>query len=343
MSVAAAVAFDGGIFDDSRPGGVQIAFLEALSGYGEAFPGSARLLVPPGARLPDLPGIDVIETTCVQGPIAREFRLPGLLRRLRSRIYHSPVAAICGATPLPIVATIHDLPWANADLPRENGHGLRHRRAFTRAMRRAAAVIVPSNATADDARTLLPRHAAKLHVIHHGIALPKVFDPAPHLGPFLTLGDDRPRKNLEHIVRGHALATARDSSLPPLLQVGPRRESSAARVVDESGKRHELSRARALLQVSLHEGFGLPVVEAMGHGTPVIVSKRGSLPEIGGDAAIAIDARDLEALADALTRLWRDEEEWRRRSRLGRQRAAHFTPERTARAWHAVHRELGGG
>jgi glycosyltransferase involved in cell wall biosynthesis len=342
VNVAAGIAFDGGIFADRRPGGVQIAFRQALASYGEVYPRSARLLVPPGADVPDLPGIDVIETACVRGPISREFRLPGLLRRLRSRVYHSPVAAICGTSALPTVATIHDLPWATADLPRESGHGLRHRRAFARAMRRAAAVIVPSQATADDARRQSPRHAAKLRVIHHGIALPSDFDSAPHLGPFVTLGDDRPRKNLDHIARAHARATARDPSIPPLMEIGPRRDPSSELVVDEGRKRNELRRARALLQVSLHEGFGLPVVEAMGYGTPVIVSTRGSLPEIGGDAAIAIDPHDVEALVRALTRLWQDDEEWRRRARLGRERAAFFTPERTAHAWRALHRELGG-
>lgn len=340
MTSARTIAFDGGIFAETRPGGVLIAFRESLRAFGAAYPDSSRLLIPPGAQVPALPGIDVLETGCVAGPLARQFRLPGLLARLNARLYHSPVAAICGRTSARIIATIHDIPWAHADLPREGGHGIRHRLAFSRAMGRSTAVIVPSEATANDVRRIRPNGIARLRVIYHGVTVPESADLSPHQGPFVTMGDDRPRKNIDHVVRAHALARTRDPSLPALLQIGPRRDRGREQVLDDPAKHALLQRARALVQVSLHEGFGLPVLEAMGHGTPTIVSTRGSLPEIAGDPAIQVDPRDLEALAGALLHLWHDDAAWREHSQLGRERAKHFTPARTAEAWHALHREL---
>nr|MBA2448033.1 glycosyltransferase family 4 protein [Chloroflexota bacterium] len=89
--------------------------------------------------------------------------------------------------------------------------------------------------------------------------------------------------------------------------------------------------AVALAFPSLYEGFGLPALEAMGCGTPVLASNSSSLPEVVGDAGLLVDPLDIDAIADALSRLASDEPLRRELGERGRARAASSTWERAAR------------
>ena len=93
---------------------------------------------------------------------------------------------------------------------------------------------------------------------------------------------------------------------------------------------------------SLYEGFGLPVVEAMACGVPVLTSSTSSLGEIAGDAAITIDPADTEAMTDAIVRLATDAELRRDRSERGLQRARSFSWQQTAREMLAVYQRAAG-
>ena len=94
---------------------------------------------------------------------------------------------------------------------------------------------------------------------------------------------------------------------------------------------------------SLHEGFGIVAVEAMACGVPLVVSDAGALREVVGDAALVIPSpRDVEALAEAMTRLWRDAELRRELRRRGLQLSQRFRPETVARQTLALYRELVG-
>ncbi|MHC4513948.1 MAG: glycosyltransferase, partial [Planctomycetota bacterium] len=101
-----------------------------------------------------------------------------------------------------------------------------------------------------------------------------------------------------------------------------------------------LRSCRALLHLSLFEGFGLPVLEAFGHGLPVLCSNRASLPEVAGDAALAVDPTDIEAMANAIVRIHRDEELRTRLRARGLERARVLTPVSSAAGWRHLHREL---
>jgi glycosyltransferase involved in cell wall biosynthesis len=120
----------------------------------------------------------------------------------------------------------------------------------------------------------------------------------------------------------------------PELEVGLRYliPESQVRIsrLDEQDLRTAYSGAMALVYPSLYEGFGLPVVEAMSCGCPVITCRRGSLPEVGGDAAIYVDAFDPAQLAEVLRRMCGDQQERARLAGLGREQAARFSYERMA-------------
>jgi glycosyltransferase involved in cell wall biosynthesis len=91
---------------------------------------------------------------------------------------------------------------------------------------------------------------------------------------------------------------------------------------------------------SLYEGFGLPVLEAMASGTPVVSSSAASLPEVGGDAALYFDPLNVEEMAGQIARVLRDEPLRRQLSDRGLQQAARFSWDRTARETLAAFRDL---
>ena len=111
--------------------------------------------------------------------------------------------------------------------------------------------------------------------------------------------------------------------------------------VPEEDKPALYSGARALVFPSLYEGFGLPPLEALACGTPVIASNRGSLPEIVGDGGLLLEPDDVEELAGAMEKLLNDDTLWGNLRQKGLAHAARFSWEKTARETLAVYREIG--
>jgi glycosyltransferase involved in cell wall biosynthesis len=160
----------------------------------------------------------------------------------------------------------------------------------------------------------------------------------------LAVGALEPRKNLQRLVEawGRLAPTVRDGH--QLALVGPRgwddepilraAAEGGARLlgrVDDADLAALYAGCAAFAYPSLYEGFGLPVLEAMAAGAPVVTSNLSSLPEVAGDAALLVDPRDVDAIADALARVLGDPELARDLRARGRERAAAFSWERTAR------------
>ncbi|MGH2704387.1 MAG: glycosyltransferase family 4 protein [Actinomycetota bacterium] len=178
---------------------------------------------------------------------------------------------------------------------------------------------------------------------------------------FLYLGNLHPRKNVPKLIRSFLRARASSPAVAGhrLVVAGARwwgdeevAESSAAPPgtvhlvgrVDQAQREHLLRSAAALAYPSLFEGFGLPPLEAMARGTPVLTSTAGAIPETVGDAALLVDADDPDAIAGGLVRLAEDSLLCRELVTRGRLRAATFTPARTASdAMRAFQAALGDG
>ena len=225
----------------------------------------------------------------------------------------------------PLVVTVHDLAFE-----REPEHFTRHGAAYFRdalALTRdeAAKVIVPSEATARDCEAA-GIEPARVRVVPHGVtsapvAADTVTDFRRRHGldrPYvLWVGTLEPRKNLPTLLAAYAELRALRPELD-LVLVGPQGWGETAdevsRAVGELGpdRVHRLGRvsqhdlqaayagARAFCFPSVWEGFGLPVLEAQAHGTPVVTTRGTSMEEICGTSALVVDPRDVSSLAEAL-------------------------------------------
>lgn len=322
------VAFDGGCLADGPPTGVARAFLHGLTAYANAWPGDAVLLLPAGAHAAPPAGVEVVAAP--RGAWRRQHLLPRLLRELAADVLHSPVAAVPLRAPCPTIATVHDLPWRCRDAGEHTP--LRRRLATRLALRAATAVLAPSPFTFAATRGLVPN--GRLHLVPHGLPpLPPAAAP-PRDGPLLALGDDRPRKNRAALQRAHARATAQRPDLPPLRCVGPPHG-----FVDEDEKLRLLRTCTAVVHVARFEGFGLPVLEALQAGAPVVCSDLPPLREIAADEAVYVDPRDDAAIADGLLRLL-DAPLRERLAAAGPARAARFPIAATVQHWRTLHEEL---
>jgi alpha-1,3-rhamnosyl/mannosyltransferase len=173
----------------------------------------------------------------------------------------------------------------------------------------------------------------------------------------LCVGTMEPRKNLELAIRAYAGLPSAIRNRFPLVTVGMRgwltsHLESVMQPLVASGELHPLgytsddtlaalyAGAMVLVYPSLYEGFGLPPLEAMASGTPVIVSNRSTLPEVVGDAGVIIDAEDEAALRETLLRFAEDPAFWQDRATASLRRASAFSWQRCAEQTIAVYRKV---
>lgn len=223
---------------------------------------------------------------------------------------------------------------------------------------RSDLVICVSSFTAMQAEELLGVPRSRLRVVHHGVRPP---DPAAIPPPsareplILFVGAIQKRKNVAGLVR----AFARVPAPWKLTLVGSRgygweeveiavAESPARDRIcvsgycDDESLRSLYARASIFAFPSLDEGFGIPILEAMAWGVPVISSSRSSMPEVAGDAAVLIDPLQPSQLEDALISLVEQPSQRETLASLGRVRARNFTWERAVEHTYDVYQELLG-
>jgi glycosyltransferase involved in cell wall biosynthesis len=238
---------------------------------------------------------------------------------------------------LPVVITVHDCallrhPGAFPPWHRHTGRvALRH------GVKSADAIVAVSAFTRDELIELLDVPAERIHVVPNG--LEPIFTEA---GPkaagdyVLAVGTLEPRKNLANAVEAAKRAGVELRVVGAPGWGGVAVPGWAGRVDDE-----ELAAlyrgARCLVFPSLYEGFGLPVIEAMACGTPVVTSRGGATEEVAGGAAVLVDALDLDAIAAGIAEAEARHDELRR---LGLERAGAFTWSHAADLVEALWREL---
>jgi glycosyltransferase involved in cell wall biosynthesis len=259
------------------------------------------------------------------------------------------------------VMTIHDIiPLTNPEwVPASYGQRLRAQLEFARAS--CEGIIADSEFTRAELIErcgLPPGRVIAIHIGCKPVFFPRGLAQQQAARAAVGVGSDGPfvlfvgtldrRKNLEALLKASEQVKA---SAPHRLVVvgrnpyGPDPDLAGQgvahrRELDEETLAALMSAAAAFVMPSLAEGFGLPALEAMACGCPVIASNTTSLPEVAGDAALLVDPRDANALAERLRAVLRDESLRQELRSKGLARAAQFSWERTARETAAVYRRV---
>jgi glycosyltransferase involved in cell wall biosynthesis len=289
-----------------------------------------------------------------KGEMWDELSLPDLLRSVGADLYHTPLFVLPTIRTCKYVCTVHDvIPVVRPDLTHESFAQFFHTH-IGRAFRSAHHVIAVSEYSKQDVLKSFHVDEARISAIHEAVS--PVFLRTPSSedearlrplslkpGYILSVGAADRRKNLAGLLDAYRLL-GRSGTTPPLAIVGGASGDAfdlAAEVrMRDLGSQVRLlgrvpddllatlySHAALLAFPSLYEGFGLPVVEAMAAGTPVVTSQVSSLPEIAGDAALLVDPLSPNALKDAMRRILEDKNLRADLIRKGRVRVKQFSPE----------------
>jgi glycosyltransferase involved in cell wall biosynthesis len=304
--------------------------------------------------------------------IWEHFLLPLRLAKEKVDVFHGPASLIPFVKKgYGICVTIHDLVafLFPRTIPRR--YGVYMRFLLRQAVKKADRIIAVSHHTQQDLVSILKVPPEKIAVIHEAPA--SIFRPLDRLtvqrrlkerygleGKYIYhVGNIEPRKNLIHLLEAFILV-CREVDEPYRLVVSgqkgwlvgslrryykayPLRERIFfTGYVPEEDLPYLMNGAELFVFPSLYEGFGLPVLEAMSCGTPVITSNCSSLPEIVGTAAVLTDPADVRGLADRIIEVLSRPEERERLRQAGREQAARFTWTETARKTFEVYKAVAG-
>lgn len=294
--------------------------------------------------------------------------LPLQMQRHRIDLFHSPHYVLPVARPCRAVVTIHDL--IHLFYPPSRAAGAYAKAMMIAATRSASRVITVSRASRDDIVRVLRVDPRKVKVITNAVS--------PHFVPrdgeearervartigvkgeyVLCVSNCLPHKNLDRLVRAFAglrrrgfegdlvLAGVAAGAAPDLVRIaadlGIGDRVRFPGFVPEEFLPVLYGGARLFVFPSLYEGFGLPPLEAMACGIPVVVSDTPAISEVVGDSGLRVDPRSIEAIEEGMVRLLEDEELSARLASDGRRRAGGFSWEETARRTLAVYREVIG-
>jgi glycosyltransferase involved in cell wall biosynthesis len=340
------IALDATYSVDPHPSGIAIYSEELLRGLAALYPEDQFLHYyrPKQWRKRRLPHFPNIRSRLLQWPFP--ISSPALFHALNQRVDWRPAPAV--------VSTFHDLFVMSAE------YSTREFRArFTKQAKRAAQnsdlIIAVSQFTAHQIRDLLNVPASRIRVVPHGVHQLSLDLPLEREETILFVGTLQLRKNVIRLLEaferaccpGWKLILAGAPGGYGAAEIAERIKNSRCRdKIEVTGyvARERLerlySRASIFAFPSLDEGFGIPVLEAMAHGIPVLTSNRSALTEIAADAAMLVDPLDTDALAEQLKRLMQSFELREQLREKGIARARQFTWARTVRETYAVYREL---
>ncbi|MBC7924079.1 MAG: glycosyltransferase family 4 protein [Bryobacteraceae bacterium] len=277
--------------------------------------------------------------------------LPRTIRRLGISVFHGTDFAVPYLPVCPAVMTVHDVsPWSNRGW-HSGAARVRRRTPILIRLGLVTLLLTPTEAVKREVLELFRISSDKVVVVPEA--------PAPHFQPrgvlrepdipyFLFVGTIEPRKNIPTLIAAWREVRRKHPAVE--LFLAGRHRSDAPKIEAEPGLHvaGEVSEthlaalyngATALVYPSLYEGFGLPVVEAMQCGTPVIASRDPALIEVGGGAPLHVAAEDAAAMAHVMCEVFEDAHLQARLSEAGLLRASQFSWSRTARLTHEVYVE----
>ena len=300
--------------------------------------------------------------------VSEHLRIPLELRRIGADLYHAPHYVIPYWPGVRSVVTVHDVIHLLFPQYLPSRVAVHYaRQMIGRAVSTARTVMTVSNASKRDLLGFFDIDPERVRVIPNGIdpAMTTEMDPdelARIKARFqldgrsiLFVGNIKPHKNVERLIEAFA-RLREDESLKDVKLIVVGDELSKYPALRRAVARHQIRRhvrffgfvpemtlvalyraADVFVLPSLYEGFGLPVLEAMANGTPVVTSNLSSLPEVVGDAALTVDPYDIDAIAGATRRVLQDEELQARLIRDGKARAKEFGWEQSVRQIHGVY------
>ena len=252
------------------------------------------------------------------------------------------------------IATFHDLFVMTGEYSTPEFR-VRFAQQAREAAERSDAIIAVSEFTKAQVVSLLGVEAARVHVVHHGTRTLPFAAAIPREPVILNVGAIQKRKNIARLVEAFegvkgdwrlVLAGSNGYGAEEILAriaASPARERiQVTGYVSPRELADWYARASIFAFPSQDEGFGMPVLEAMAAGVPVVTSDRSALPEVAGDAALRVDPDDAEALRHALRELTINEDLRRELIRLGIERALTFSWEKAVRETWDVYRKLLG-
>ena len=321
------------------------------------------LLVGPAGRerLPKLP--DNFETVVQRAPVyslREQLSLSWTLTRRKVDLYHATHYVLPAFLPCRVVVTIHDIIHLLYPefLPNRVAYYYAER-MMRRAVNKSDRIITVSKSTQDDLVRWFGIDEATVEVVHNGIEdefleeysdedldswMKKLGLERPYL---LFVGNPKPHKNLDRLLKAYAQARQMADFSHPLVLVGDRGTSNAAiqlraehlGITDQVRHLGHLAQealpavyqgAAAFLYPTLYEGFGLPVVEAMASGTPVITSNTSALKEVAAGYADLVNPLDADAIARAIAHVVSDGDHRASLKKLGLRRSQDFRWDRAA-------------
>lgn len=294
-----------------------------------------------------------------------------LAERLGAQVFHSPLFMLPARLPCRAVATIHDvIPRARPDLTSPDFSAF-FENHIEDAIRRSDAIVTVSKFSGEDLKKHFPMAAGKTHVVHEPVN-PDFRRTDPELtgavlrklglspGFALFVGSMDRRKGITDLLDAWSLLGKGGKSVPDLVLVGS--GGGAQLNIDVEVSKRELgSRVHALGRIpdedlaavyssaavfvfpTLYEGFGLPVLEAMACGTPVVTTNTSSLPEVAGDAAILEEPGSPGRLAEAVRRILQDQSLRGELVAKGLARAKRFSVSAQAEKLEHLYRAICGG
>ena len=259
------------------------------------------------------------------------------------------------------ILTVHDLAIYKHPEWFPDGQWFSMQISFPSTVKKARHIIAPSEATKKDLIEIMNVKESKISVIQHGVNFFKEISPKEKKENFiLFLGTIEPRKNVETLVRAYRAMVDRFPELKNfelrlaglvgwksdvIIDEIRKTQCEGYRIsllglVSEEGKRQLLSNASCFVYPSHYEGFGLPVLEALAVGTPVVCSNSSSLPEVAGDAAILIDSNDVDGFANAMAKVLKEQKIADELREKGLARALELSWEKTAAATIKIYRDF---